>query len=212
LLPEPQLPRGATFMFGSALTFSPDGSRYALIWEQPRRPPEVWVVETRTGRARAVTDSRIGRIADEHLVEPELVSYPNEDGEVPAWLYRPAGDGPVPVVLAIHGGPEVQERPIYRPLYQYLASRGIAVLAPNIRGSTGYGKTYQKLIHRDWGGGDLRDFDAAARYLRSVDWVDPARIGVYGGSYGGFATLSCVSRLPDYWAAAVDIVGPSKLV
>ena len=213
LLPEPQLPPGATFMFGSALTFSPDGSRYALIWEQPRRPPEVWVVETRTGRARAVTDSRIGRIADEHLVEPELVSYPKEDGDVPAWLYRPAdADGPVPVVLAIHGGPEVQERPIYRPLYQYLVSRGIAVFAPNIRGSTGYGKTYQKLIHRDWGGGDLDDFRHAAEWLREQDWVDADRLGLYGASYGGFAVLSCATRLPEQWAAAVDIFGPSNLV
>jgi dipeptidyl aminopeptidase/acylaminoacyl peptidase len=86
------------------------------------------------------------------------------------------------------------------------------VLAPNIRGSTGYGKTYQKLIHRDWGGAELKDIEAAARYLQSLDWVDAKRMGVFGGSFGGFATLSAVSRLPDYWAAAVDLVGPSNLV
>ena len=86
------------------------------------------------------------------------------------------------------------------------------MLAPNVRGSTGYGKTYQQLIHRDWGGDELKDFEAAARYLRSLDWVDSARLGVFGGSFGGFATLSCISRLPEYWAAAVDIVGPSNLV
>jgi dipeptidyl aminopeptidase/acylaminoacyl peptidase len=115
-------------------------------------------------------------------------------------------------VVAIHGGPEAQERPIYSPLYQYLASRGVAVLATNIRGSTGYGKTYQRLIQRDWGGGDLRDWDHAVQWLRGRDWVDPERIGVWGGSYGGFAVLSCVTRLPDYWAAAVDIFGPSNLI
>jgi dipeptidyl aminopeptidase/acylaminoacyl peptidase len=86
------------------------------------------------------------------------------------------------------------------------------VLAPNVRGSTGYGQSYQKLIHRDWGGDELKDFRAAAEYLRGLDWVDGDRLGVYGGSFGGFATLSCVSRLPEYWAAAVDIVGPSNLV
>ena len=86
------------------------------------------------------------------------------------------------------------------------------MLATNIRGSTGYGKTFQTLIHRDWGGGDLRDWEHAAKWLQAQDWVDPDRIGVYGGSYGGFATLTCVTRLPDYWAAAVDIVGPSNLV
>jgi dipeptidyl aminopeptidase/acylaminoacyl peptidase len=118
------------------------------------------------------------------------------------------------VVLAIHGGPEAQELPvyIYSGLYQYWASRGIGVLAPNVRGSTGYGKGYQRLIHRDWGGDELKDFDAAARYLRSLNWVDAARLGVFGRSFGGFATLSCIGRLPEYWAAAVDIVGPSNLL
>jgi dipeptidyl aminopeptidase/acylaminoacyl peptidase len=81
-----------------------------------------------------------------------------------------------------------------------------------VRGSTGYGKTYQKLIHHDWGGNELKDFEAAVQYLHGLDWVDRDRIAVYGGSFGGFATLSCVSRLPNYWAAAVDIVGPSNLV
>jgi dipeptidyl aminopeptidase/acylaminoacyl peptidase len=81
-----------------------------------------------------------------------------------------------------------------------------------VRGSTGYGSTYQKLIHRDWGGAELRDMEHAALYLRGLPWVDPARLGVFGGSFGGFATLSCVARLPEYWAAAVDIVGPSNLL
>ena len=86
------------------------------------------------------------------------------------------------------------------------------MLATNIRGSTGYGKTYQRLIQRDWGGGDMKDWDHAVKWLHEQDWVDPERIGVFGGSYGGFAMLTCVTRLPDYWAAAVDIVGPSNLV
>jgi dipeptidyl aminopeptidase/acylaminoacyl peptidase len=118
------------------------------------------------------------------------------------------------VVLSIHGGPEFQERPAYNynGLYQYLLSRGVGVLAPNVRGSTGYGTAYQKLIHHDWGGDELKDFVYAHRYLVAQEWVDPDRIGVYGGSFGGFATLSCVSRLPGRWAAAVSIVGPSNLV
>jgi len=102
--------------------------------------------------------------------------------------------------------------PNYKPMYQYLLSRGIGVLATNIRGSSGYGKTYQTLIHRDWGGADMEDWRHAAEWLRSQDFVDPERLGVFGGSYGGFATLTCVTRLPEYWAAAVDIVGPSNLV
>jgi dipeptidyl aminopeptidase/acylaminoacyl peptidase len=93
-----------------------------------------------------------------------------------------------------------------------LLSRGIGVLATNIRGSTGYGKSYQRLVQRDWGGGDMQDWEHAVMWLRNQDWVNPDRIGVYGGSYGGFAVLTCVTRLPDYWAAAVDIFGPSNLV
>ena len=116
------------------------------------------------------------------------------------------------MVVSIHGGPEYQERPAYQPLYQYLLSRGIAVLATNVRGSTGYGKSYQRLVQRDWGGDDLKDWDHAVKWLHAQDWADPERIGVYGGSYGGFAVLTCVTRLPDYWKAAVDVFGPSNLV
>ena len=101
---------------------------------------------------------------------------------------------------------------MYVPLYQYLVSRGIGVLATNIRGSTGYGKTFQKLIHHDWGGAELEDLRHAAEWLRAQDWVDSDRLGVFGGSFGGFATLSCVTRLPEYWRSAVEFFGPSNLV
>ena len=212
-LPEPQLPAGASSFLGTSLTLSPDGRRAALIWQGPQRPPDLYSVETATGKARRLTQSMLGGLRPASLVEPKLVSYPSFDGrEIPAWLYRPRRGDRFPVVLAIHGGPESQERPVYTPLYQYLLSRRIAVLATNIRGSTGYGKTYQKLIHHDWGGGDVLDWDHAAKWLRDQDWVDPERIGIWGGSYGGFAVLSCVTRLPDYWRCAVDVFGPSNLV
>ena len=212
-LPEPRLPQGTVSVLGSGLALSHDGSRLALVWDRPARPPEVWVVDTASGEARPVTESRLGGLRRLRLREPELVSYPSFDKrEIPAWLYRPDAGGPAPFVLAIHGGPEAQERPIYRAVFQYLLSRGIGVLATNIRGSTGYGRTYQTLIHHDWGGSDLEDWRHAADWLREQDFVDGERLGVYGGSYGGFATLTCVTRLPEYWAAAVDIVGPSNLV
>jgi len=215
-LPDPDLPRGARphlTGFQPPVAVSADGARVAVILSGPRRPGEVWVVDTESGESRAVTESRIGGLREEDLVDVDLISYPSFDGrQIPAWLYRPEAEGKVPVVLAIHGGPEAQERALYNPLYQYLLSRGIAVMATNIRGSTGYGKSYQRLIQRDWGGGDLKDWDHAVRWLHEQDWVDPDRIGVWGGSYGGFAVLTCVTRLPDYWAAAVDIFGPSNLI
>jgi dipeptidyl aminopeptidase/acylaminoacyl peptidase len=212
-LPEPKLPDGCTHFLGAALKLSRDGRRAVLMYGDPRRPFELHAVDTATGDARALTQNMLGGLAEQDLTAPELVSYRTFDGrEVPAWLYRPEGNGPSPAVLSIHGGPDAQERPWYQPLYQYLVSRGIGVLATNIRGSTGYGKAYQKLVHHDWGGGDLKDMEHAALWLRDQDWVDADRIGVFGGSYGGFATLSCVTRLPDYWAAAAEFVGPSNLI
>ena len=213
-LPAPQLPEGVGAFWGqSQLVLTRDGSRAAVLWAAPQRPPELYGIETATGKVRKVTDNAIGGLRERSLAAPDLVRVPTWDGrELPAWLLRPRVRRRVPAVLCIHGGPEAQEPPGYQPLYQYLVSRGFAVLAPNIRGSTGYGKTYQTLIHRDWGGGDLRDFEALARWLQAQEYVDEKRLGVYGGSYGGFATLTCVTRLPDYWAAAVEIVGPSNLV
>jgi dipeptidyl aminopeptidase/acylaminoacyl peptidase len=212
-LPDPQLPDGTISPLGSGLTLSQDGSYATIVWHSPRRAPELYAIETATGSAKRLTDSMLGGLRERDLVSPELISYPTFDGrQIPAWLYKPRKRGRIPVVLSIHGGPQAQERPVYNGFYQYLVSRGIAVLATNIRGSTGYGKTYQQLVSRDWGGGDVKDWDHAAKWLLEQPWVEAKRIGVFGGSYGGFASLSCVTRLPDYWTAGVDIFGPSNLV
>lgn len=199
-------------------TFSPMGDKLAFLQLTPTHCAEIMVLDLTSCTSLQLTSSMLGGIRENTLIMPRLVRYPTHDGrKVPAWLFKPkrveAGRR-LPVLLSIHGGPEAQERPmyIYSGLYQYILSKGIGVLAPNIRGSTGFGKTYQKLIHHDWGGGELRDVEYAVKYLYSLDWVDPERIGIFGASYGGFATLSAITRLPDYWAAAVDIVGPSNLV
>jgi dipeptidyl aminopeptidase/acylaminoacyl peptidase len=118
-------------------------------------------------------------------------------------------------ILSIHGGPAAQERPYYgySGLYQYLAYNGFTIIAPNFRGSTGYGKTFEKKIYHDWGGNELRDYEYALKWLLLQDWIDSNRIGVFGVSFGGFATLSCITRLLHYdWKVAVDIFGPSNLI
>src|SRR5207253_5562520 len=110
--------------------------------------------------------------------------------------------------------PFVQERPVYgwSGLYQYLLSRGIGILAPNIRGSSGYGTKFERLIMRNFGGDDLRDVETAVDFARSLDWVDRDRLGIFGMSYGGFIALAAVSRLPELWRAAVSWAGPSDLL
>lgn len=205
----PELPMGVI----GTMALSATGGKLAMRLSQPTLPTAIYVLDLEQSKLKRLTEGFLGGIDEAHLIAPELIRYPtHDDREIPAWLYKPARDGPFPVVLSIHGGPEWQERATYAALYQYLLSRGIGIMAPNVRGSTGYGKSYQKLIHHDWGGDELGDFKAAAEHLQGLDWVDADRLGVYGGSFGGFATLSCVSRLPEYWAAAVDIVGPSNLV
>jgi dipeptidyl aminopeptidase/acylaminoacyl peptidase len=207
--PVEGLPRGMYVLeagvFGHPLQLSADGRTLAVL----DGLSAVWLADLIDGSARRIVPAS----AAADSVEPEVVRFASGDGTiVPGFVFRPAGVGPFPVVVNIHGGPEVQAIPAPDPLISQLVSRGIAVLAPNIRGSSGYGLRYQRLIYRDWGGGDVEDLRAAAEYLRAQPWVDPDRIGVYGASYGGFAALSCLTRLPEYWRAGVCESGVSDLV
>ena len=209
----PDMPKGVC----SQYAISPDGRLVAALVGTGKRVFDVYVADVDAGTVVRVTENFLGGIPESELVEPELVHFDTFDGKhIPAWLYRPlSAAGRVPVLLSVHGGPEVQEHTqVTRSssFYQYLLSRGIAVLAPNIRGSTGYGKSYQRLIHRDWGGDELKDIEHAARWLREQTWADPDQVAVYGASFGGFATLSAMTRLPEYWRCGIDLVGPSNLV
>lgn len=213
------LPRGCqtTLIWGSPLDISPDGSAGATIWETGTAPPEILRFPLDGRRVSQLSETMVGGVPGGPLSRPRLVHFRSFDGRyIPAFYSVPKRrpKGRMPAVLRIHGGPELQARPEWGftgALTAWLNANGIAVLRPNIRGSTGYGKTYQKLIHHDWGGGELQDLQAAVEWLRSRPEIDPARIAVDGGSFGGFATLSCVTRLPDYWKAGVDVFGPSNL-
>lgn len=212
----PPLPKGV--VAGLSFAGRDDRRRLFLQMATYSQAGAIFVLDLDAGELRQITQSMLGNIPQESFVSPELIEVTSFDGlKVPAWLYRPHGMAPgvrVPAVLSIHGGPEAQERTgySYGGFYQYLLSRGIAILAPNIRGSTGLGISYQKRIHRDWGGAELKDIEVCARFLQSLGWVDPQRLAIWGGSFGGFATLSAATRLPDYWACACDFCGPSNLV
>ncbi len=196
------------------VSLHPSLPRMLLTLTTAREPNNVFELDLLSDTLERREQSMLGGIDPDSLADPVLIEFPSFDRNIPAWLYRPQGTGPFPVLLSLHGGPEAQERPdyAYQGMYQYLLKQGVAVLAPNIRGSTGYGKSYQRLIQRDWGGGELRDIEAAALWLRLQPWVDADLIGIFGASFGGFATLSAISRLPQYWAVAAEAVGPVNLL
>ena len=206
----------------SGLEFSKDNRKLAFVFNGARYNPDVWIYDTKGGTVSQVTRSSRAGIPAELFVEPELIRYKTFDGrEVPAWYYRPQGvaanrivfqsgpstSGGLPVVVSVHGGPEGQERPVFNPIYQYFLSRGYAILAPNVRGSTGYGKTFTHLDDVRKREDSVKDLAAAAEWLKTQGGADPRRIAVMGGSYGGYMTLAAITLYPDLWAAAVDTVG-----
>lgn len=196
------------------LTWSEDGSKLAITLCSADAPTDVWVWNMDGGDIRRATLSSTGGIPRDTFVSPALVRYPTFDGRsIPAFLYRPrGGQTKLPVVISVHGGPESQERPIFNPIYQYLVGRGYAVLAPNVRGSTGYGATYQSLDDVRRRMDSVADLKAAVEWLSESGIADPKRIAVYGGSYGGFMVLSAITTYPELWAAAVDIVGIANFI
>ena len=173
---------------------------------------EICAIDTRSGEPHVVATTTRAVPADE-LDEPEIVRIPAPDGPIPCFVYRPKeARGPTPAILTLHGGPEAQSRPGLFPVHAALLTRGVAIVVPNIHGSTGYGKTWQTAIHKDWGGIDLRDLTAVADWMAAQPDFDRARLAVHGGSYGGFATLLCVTRMPDRWRCGVDLFGWGDLV
>ena len=200
------------------LILSSDGSLAAFHRVSATEPPQLWVLDTATGEARPVFETT-RPVPSSALARPQLVRIPAADGEIPAFIYRPRSRketrGRTPALLYPHGGPEGQSRPGFAHNTSHLLAlvdRGITVVVPNIHGSTGYGKRWQEAIHKDWGGIDLRDLRAVADWMAVQPDLDPARLGVYGGSYGGFATLLCVTRIPERWRCAVDLFGVANLV
>jgi dipeptidyl aminopeptidase/acylaminoacyl peptidase len=203
-----------------SLVFSADGSRLAFALSLSKRTADVYVWELGDNYVQAKTCSSHGGLDTDSFVLPELIEYPTFDQaetdqvrQVPAWFYCPPGAGsePRPAVVIVHGGPEGQYRPSFNPIAQYLVANGYAVLAPNVRGSTGYGKAYSHLDDVEKRMDSVADLAHAALWLKERDDIDGERIAVYGGSYGGFMVLSALTTYPELWAAGVDIVGISNL-
>jgi dipeptidyl aminopeptidase/acylaminoacyl peptidase len=208
-MPDPGFPEG----IGGGFAFSPDSKRLAFTLTGPGRNPDVWTLDLPEGPSRRLTRSSTAGIPPRSFRRPHLVRYPTFDGRgVPALLYEPeAGSGPAdtPVVVNVHGGPESQSRPAFAPVTQYLLHRGYGVFFPNVRGSTGYGKAYTHLDDVRLRMDSVKDLAQAAYWLLERGHE---RIGVMGGSYGGFMVLAALTEYPELWSAGVDIVGIANLV
>jgi dipeptidyl aminopeptidase/acylaminoacyl peptidase len=198
----------------TGLDFSADNQKLAFIFSGSRYNADVWLYDLEARKLAPVTHNSTAGIPRASFVEPELIRYKTFDGrQIPAWYYRstqrPAEEANrlMPVIVSVHGGPEAQEQPGFNAVYQYFLSRGYAILAPNVRGSTGYGKTYTHLDDVQKREDSVKDLAAAVDWLKSEGGADPRRIAVSGGSYGGYMTLAAVTLYPDLWAAAVDTVG-----
>ncbi|EMA35522.1 S9 family peptidase [Halococcus hamelinensis] len=209
--PDPDLPDGVA----GGIAFDGNADRFAVTVTGPRENTNVHVVEVETGEAERWTRAASAGFAREDFREPELVRYETFDGRaIPAFFSVPANAaaGDTPVVVDIHGGPEGQRRPSFSPVTQYLCEAGYAVFEPNVRGSVGYGKAYTHLDDREKRMDSVADIERGVAWLTEHPLVDPDRIAVMGGSYGGFMTLASLTEYPDLWAAGVDIVGIASFV
>jgi dipeptidyl aminopeptidase/acylaminoacyl peptidase len=190
--------------------FSPDGRYLALLHGAPASPYELWVYDTAQDQLEQLSRSLVGGLGPDDFVRPSLVTYPSFDGTpIAAFVYLPASartGSAAPGIVYPHGGPAAQHMNGWSPLVQYLVSHGFAVIAPNYRGSTGFGRLFEEANMKDMGGSDLRDVVAAADVLTASGCVDPRRIAIMGGSYGGYLTLMALTKFPERWAAGVAIV------
>lgn len=216
--------RGIPVGIISGITFSPDSQRLALTLSTAQTPSDVYVLGLgRSARsAKSLvrwTYSEVGGLETRSFVEPELVQYPTFDlrgekqREVPAFVYRPPGRGPHPVIIYVHGGPESQYRPAFSSVFQmWVAELGAAVIAPNIRGSSGYDNDYLALDDGPLREDAIRDVGALLDWIATRKDLDESRVAIYGASYGGYVVLASAVHYSDRLKAGIDVVGISNFV
>ncbi len=205
------IPRGVNEPAGGHSAFSTDGSRLLYYHNGPTAPGDLWVYHVASGKSQQITHSLVGGVRSEDMVEPYLVHYPSRDGKwtISAFLYVPfnmARNGQNAAIVYIHGGPTSQTMNSFNRFVQFAVNQGYMVLAPNYRGSTGYGKEFQQANLFDMGGGDLQDVLAGVDWIKQTGHLDSKKIAVMGGSYGGYLSMMAVTKAPEVWAAGVPIV------
>ncbi len=196
----------------TGLEFSPDGGKLGFTLARPESPSDVFSLTLADGQLTRWTYSETGGLPASTFVTPTTVHYKSFDGrQIPAYVYKPRNASPAhpaPVLISIHGGPEGQYRPIFSGMEQFFVNElGLAVIAPNVRGSSGYGKTYLKLDNAELREDSVRDIGALLDWIAAQPDLDARRVAVYGGSYGGYMVLASLTHYSDRIRAGVDIVG-----
>jgi dipeptidyl aminopeptidase/acylaminoacyl peptidase len=205
------MPQGVNSFGGAESAFSADGSRLLYYHDGPNSPHDLWVYHPESKKSKQLTHSLMAGVPALHFVEPFLVHYPSRDGKwtISALLYVPRNmqrNAQNAAIVYIHGGPAVQAENSFNRFIQHIVNQGYMVIAPNYRGSSGYGKAFQEANLFDMGGGDLQDILAATDFLLQTGYPDKRKLVVMGGSYGGYLTMMAVTKAPELWAAGVPIV------
>ena len=205
------LPPGVNSFAGGGAPFSPDGGRILVVHSGADTPSDLQVVDLASGKADTVTAMGLASLKADNLPKSRIVTYTSFDGTlVSAIVTMPFNlkrDGSNPAVLLPHGGPTGQSIDGFNRTATALASRGYIVMQPNVRGSTGYGQPFQNANYQDLGGGDLKDVIAGKQFLVDTGYVDPAKVGITGGSYGGYMTLIALAKTPEEFAAGAQLFG-----
>jgi dipeptidyl aminopeptidase/acylaminoacyl peptidase len=208
----PELPPGDL----RNVRFSADETHIALIVNADDSPSNVFVIDLQDAETRQLTQALNPKIDQSHLVRSEVIRYESFDGvKIPSILYKPHGASaanPVPALVLVHGGPGGQTRTGYRAMVQHLVNHGYAILGANNRGSSGYGKTFYHMDDRKHGEEDLQDIVYGRQYLESLDWVDGEKVGVIGGSYGGYMVAAALTFEPEAFEVGIDIFGVTNWV
>ena len=203
----PNMPEGEI----TSVNISDSERLMSFYINSPTSPSDLYVYNFETGEYQRLTNTLNPEIKQQHLVEGEVVRFSSyDDLEIPSILYKPktaSADNPAPAMLWIHGGPGGQSRLNYNGLMQYLVNHGYAIFAVNNRGSSGYGKSFEMADNQKHGDVDLKDCVAAKDYLATLDFIDAEKIGIMGGSYGGYMTLAGLTFTPDEFKVGVDIFG-----
>lgn len=211
LLHKQRLPKGTSFYFG----WSNDGKHLLVSTGSPTESFDAWAWSRESNKLNRLTTSP-SSVPRNIFVEPELIHYTSFDGlKIPALLYTPKKTPQarkLPVIINIHGGPKSQARPVFSSISQYFVSAGYAVIYPNVRGSSGYGKKYMHLDNVEKRMDSVADIAALHKYLLGRKEIDASRAALMGGSYGGFMVLAGLAFYPDLWAAGIDVVGISNFV